>query len=645
MFESEKKSPLDRLKKGLYSRNDLFGDSPRHDIRRIEHEEIPVSWEREGIPEEGPASPAQSPRPLGVRKSYKILFFSAASFLLIALAVGAFTLFGGRNFVSVDNMDILIDGPVSIGGGEPLSLNVSVNNKNNAEVELVDLIATYPQGTKDPQDPTKDLARTRLSLGTMPAGTLTQRTFQSLMFGEEGSDREVVFTVEYRTANSNAIFYKEKSYKLKLASSPVIVSVDALDRVLSGQGTPVTITISSNTTSVVKDLLLVLEYPSGYSVTSANPAATYSNNIWRIGDLAPGAKRVIFLNGSIQGEDGDTRTIHANIGIRNAANEREIATRVVSKDHSFQLEKPFLGLDLALNGVRTDNVPLEAGRVVRADVIWTNNSATRITGARIEAKLSGSALDRGSINVTGGYYDSKIDTIIWEAGRVSGLDAITPGDTNRVGFTFASKQVVPGKPLINPSMSVVVTARGNRVDETGVSQEVSTGVSRSIRLVSNLSLSSRILRSQGPFNNTGPIPPKVDQETTYTIVWTVTNTSNSINDARVTATLPPYVSWAGAVSPEGADVTYNPTGGQITWLVGSVPQNADVGSGARQVAFQVILRPSLTQAGSSPEVIGQSLIAGTDSFTGTNLTNSAPGLSTVTTTDPLWQDGQGVVTK
>jgi hypothetical protein len=465
------------------------------------------------------------------------------------------------------------------------------------------------------------------------------------MFGEEGAEREIVFTVEYRTANSNAIFYKEKSYKLKLASSPVIVSVDALDKVLSGQDTPLKITVSSNSTSVVKDVLLVLDYPTGYSVSSAVPAATYAGGIWDLGDLAPGTKKTVTVNGSVQGEDGEARTVHARVGIQSQENEREIATNIVSKDHTFQIERPFLGLNLALNGQTSGDVAAEAGRSVRADIIWTNNSATRISNARIEAKLSGNVLDRSSISVTGGYYDSKIDTIIWDAGRVSDLKAIAPGETNRVGFIFASNRAIPGQAVLSPMMNVVVTARGDRVDESGAPQAVATGISRSVKLVSALSLSSRILRSQGPFKNTGPLPPKVDQETTYTIIWTVTNTSNSINNTQVTATLPPYVTWAGSVSPEGSSIEYNAADGTIVWNAGTIPQNASVGAGARQVAFQVVLRPNATQVGISPNVISESVIKGIDSFSGTELRNVAQGLSTVTTTDLLWQNGQGTVSE
>jgi hypothetical protein len=649
MFESDKKSSLDRLKKGLYSREDDLGEAPRHDLRKAAHEDVPSSWERKPVGVSlsdaagEPEGPLDSRDGHKVKKVYKTFFLATGAFLVLALAVGAYTLFGGKNFVSVDNMDILVDGPVSVRGGEPLTLNVSVTNKNNAEVELVDLIATYPQGTKDIKDPTRDLGKVRVSIGSISSQAVVQKSFESLMFGEEGSDREVVFTVEYRTANSNAIFYKEKSYRLKLASSPVVVSVEALDKVLSNQPAPVSVTVMSNTTSVIKDLLLVLEYPSGYSVSSASPSATYSNNVWRIGDLPPGAKRVITVNGSVQGQDGETRTMHARVGIQSGANEREIATNIISGDHTFAIERPFLGIDLSLNGQVTGDVATEAGRPMRADIIWVNNGATRITNARIEAKLSGNALDRSSISASGGYYDSKIDTIIWDGGRVADLKSIAPGETSRVSFSFSSQRSVPGRATLNPSMSVVVSAQGSRVDDNGSAQALSTGISRSVKISSTPALSSRALRTQGPFRNTGPVPPKVEQETTYTVVWTVTNTSNSINDAEVKAVLPPYVSWNGVMSPADADLTYDQSSGLVTWRPGSIGQNADVGSGARQVFFQVVFRPSVTQVGSTPGIVGQASFVGTDAFTGLRLQGSAAGLSTLITTDPAWQNGQGTV--
>ncbi|HEY0908290.1 MAG TPA: hypothetical protein VGE35_02995 [Candidatus Paceibacterota bacterium] len=639
MFESEKKSPLDRLKKGLYSRNDVYGEAPRHDI----HPQKGIVAESWDAPEgDTPAEAHVMPTLQSTRKVYHLGFTIACLFLLVACSVAGYTFFGGKNFVSADNVDILVEGPASIGGGEPLSLNVSVVNKNSTDIQLVDLIAEYPTGSKDPSDPSKDLSKIRLSLGDIASQSVSQKSLASLLYGEEGDVRQIKFTAEYRTANSNAIFFKEKIYVVSISSSPVIVSIEALDKVLGGQSADVKITVSSNSTATVKDLLMRLEYPFGFTVTSATPAATFSDNIWRIGDLAPGAKRIIALRATAQGQDEESRTIKAHVGIQSQGDEREIATTIISRDHTFQIEKPFLGLDLTLNGNRGDAV-IEAGRNVRAEILWANNSLTRITGTRLEAKLSGNVLDKSSIVVDGGYYDSLTNTVIWEAGRVSGLDSIAPGDNGRVGFSFTTTGNSSGVLPLNPSVTVAVSGNGSRVDENGSPSSIASGITRTAKLVSNLSLSARVLRNQGPITNSGPIPPKVDNVTTYTVLWTVTNTSNSITGARVTAALPPQVSWTDVISPADAGLTYDSNGGTISWVVGAVPRYATVGSGAKQVAFQIALRPSANQQGSAPEIIGQATITGTDVFTGAALRNTAPSLSTRTSTDAAYLSGDETV--
>ncbi len=646
MFETQKKSPLERLKKGLYSRKDSFGDSPRHDIHP-QKTVVPDSWEKPVSVDETLATPAV-PEIYGpvtidkTRKVYRILFIASLIFCLVAIAVAGYTFLGGKNFISAENVDILVEGPASIAGGEPLSLNVSVVNKNSTDIQLVDLIVEYPDGSKDVTDPSKDMTKDRVSLGTISPQSIAQHTISSLLYGEEGTTREIVFKAEYRTANSNAIFLKEKTFIIAISSSPVIVSIDALSRVLGGQPSTMKITVSSNATAPVKNLLLSLEYPFGFSVISAVPEATFGNSIWRIGDLAPGAKRVITLKVSAEGQNEESRTVKTHVGIQSATDEREIATNIISRDHVFMIERPFLGLDLTLDGNRSDAV-VEAGRTIRGEVLWTNNSLTKITNARVEAKISGNVLDKNSVNINDGYYDSLTNTLVWESGRTPGLDSVAPGETGRANFSFRVSDSATNVLPLNPSVVVSVSGKGNRIDDSGAPSEVTSGVSRSVKLVSNLALSSRVLISQGPISNSGPVPPRVDTVTTYTVVWTVTNTSNSITGARVTAALPPQVSWTDVISPADAGLTYDSNGGNITWVVGAVPRNATIGSGARQIAFQVALRPSANQVGTVPQIMGAATITGTDTFTGATGRNNTPALTSRAGTDPLYRSGDEIV--
>jgi hypothetical protein len=408
---------------------------------------------------------------------------------------------------------------------------------------------------------------------------------------------------------------------------------------LANQPTDVSVTVSSNSASPIRDLLLSLDYPFGFKITPGELKPAFGDNVWRIGDLAPGAKRTVSFKASVSGEDGEERVIHANVGIADQDNDREIATLVVSREKAFFIERPSLGIDLTFNGARGD-LATQPGESIRADIAWTNNSSTRIDNARIEAKLSGNALDRRSISASGGLYNSANDTIVWEAGRASGLDSIAPGETGRVSFSFASIKAAAGQAVANPTINVSVSASGDRVDELGVSKDVATAVTGSVKLVSSLGVTARALYSSGAYINSGPIPPKVDQQTTYTIVWTVSNSSNSVSGTQVAGVLPQNVEWLGKWTPSDANLSYNSVGGQVTWLVGDLQPNG----GAKQVSFQVGLKPSLTQAGSAAELLGQTQVTGLDGFAGVTVRSTATSLTTRISTDLNYKPGDETVT-
>ena len=95
--------------------------------------------------------------------------------------------------------------------------------------------------------------------------------FRSIIFGSANTETKTKVTVEYRVPSSNAIFYGEAEYNLSISQSPASVSVEGLDELVSGQETTLTITVKSNIQDVLKDMLLVVDYPPGFSFASASP--------------------------------------------------------------------------------------------------------------------------------------------------------------------------------------------------------------------------------------------------------------------------------------------------------------------------------------------------------------------------------------
>jgi hypothetical protein len=628
LFDDQKKSPIDRVRRSLYARRAPSVRDTRHDIHGSSDRNVSDEWASE--------KRNDAPRSLMPphRRVYRIFFRVALVLFLLSIAVAAYSFFGGSVFVSSDNVDMTVTGPATVAGGDPTSFSVSVQNKNKTDIELVDLIADFPTGTKNPTAPTQDLGRQDVSLGTIKAGQVAQGQFQGIFFGAAGDTETIKFTVEYRTADSNAVFYKEKDVQVSLTSSPLSVSIDGLDSVNAGEPMTLIFTVSSNSTNIVNNAALQITYPFGWTTLSSDPTPSSGDTIWDLGDLPPGATTTVSVSGKIDGQQGDQDAIHATVGL--ADDQGAISTAIASTEHDVSIEKPFLATSLSLDGNTAASYAAPVGKTINAEVDWQNTGASRITNGQIVVALSGNALDPSSVETSDGYYDSRTNTITWDGGRIPSLALIAPGDSGQFHFSFASLGTISN--TNNASIDLDLSAKGERIDESNVPQDISSELTQSVKIVSNLSLSSRAVHSSAVMSNTGPFPPKADQTSEYTVIWTAANTSNAVSGVKVSATLPPDVVFTGLVSPSDADVSYSSSTGSIIWNVGALPSSA-----TSELDFQIALTPSAPQAGTAPSLVSGATITGTDDFAGVAVQSSAPSLTTLVSSDPAYLPGDDVV--
>ncbi|MBA4319223.1 MAG: hypothetical protein C0412_12550, partial [Flavobacterium sp.] len=111
---NEKKDNIDKIKESLYSKStDGIFVKRRHPLRDKVNLNTPAVW---NVKEEKAESGFQLP--------YTKIFLGALIFFILALGFTFSKFFFGSNVVSGNNIDILVSGPVSIAGGEELSLEI-----------------------------------------------------------------------------------------------------------------------------------------------------------------------------------------------------------------------------------------------------------------------------------------------------------------------------------------------------------------------------------------------------------------------------------------------------------------------------------------------------------------------------------------
>jgi hypothetical protein len=195
--------------------------------------------------------------------------------------------------------------------------------------------------------------------------------------------------------------------------------------------------------------------------------------------------------------------------------------------------------------------------------------------------------------------------------------------------------------LSEPTINIDVSISAKQPLEGNETQSLNNTDSKIIRVISNIGLSAKALYYSGAFTNTGAIPPKVETETTYTIVWGLSNTANNISGTQVTSTLPAWIRFVGPVSPPSEDLTYNPSTRVITWNVGGVPKGTGITGSDREVSFQIGFTPSLSQVNTMPNLINNTTLTGHDDFANVDVRVNKEPLSTLLLDDPTFSFSTG----
>jgi len=636
MFDpNEKKDNIDKVQESLYSKTiDNIFVKRRHSLQDKPDLKASSTW---NIEEEKVESKFQIP--------YSKIFLGAFIFFVLAIGFTFFKFFIGSNVVSGDNINILVSGPISIAGGEELPLDIQVINNNNVDLKVVNLRIEYPAGTKSATDQSVDLPRYSEVLGDISIGKSQKRLAKSVLYGEENSEKIIKITVEYRVTGSNAVFSKEKDFSVLISSSPVNLNVSGPTEINANQLTDFSIDVNSNSASIVRNLILKVEYPFGFILSSSNPKSISSDgSVFAIGDLAPGGKRSIRISGIIQGQDGEQRVLKFTVGTPNKDDNLTVATPLALYVSTVSLKKSSIGLNMTINQQSGDNIAIDVGNKNTADISWQNNLTEQVYNMVIKINFSGQTLNQTSVNTETGFYNSSNNSIVYDKGSNIAFATVNPGDEGDMHFNFSTLLPSADLPISfgNSSIKFNISVLGNTSSGSN-SQEVLYSDTKTLKISSDLKLLSRGFRTVGPFENSGPFPPQVDNETTYTITWTASDSFNNVNGVKVSAFLPPNVKWTGYTSPDLEKITYDKGTGEVVWDIGDMKYGIGVSSPAKTVSFQVAITPSITQLGTEINLLNEATISGTDAYSGARIGEVKNPVTTNITSDPEYVDDIGKV--
>ncbi len=629
-YDKDKLNKIEELKSKLFNKNYETKIEHRDSFPHFQKREVMDSWEKRED-----SNKNLEENFFKKTSMFKKFFIFSIIFFVLAVGYAAYMFFAKGNTVSNDNIDISVLSNAFTAGGEEYPLLLEIVNRNNSPLDLVDMVVEYPKSS--PTVSGEDNEHMRISLGTIPAGGIKNENVKLVLFGEQGSTRQIKISLEYRVEGSNAIFVKDKFYDVSINSTPINLSVDAPTEMSSNQDITLNVKATLNSTKPVSNMLLKVDYPIGFQFTSATPAPTLGNNIWDLGDLAPGAERNISVVGKmIDVSAGEQKVFRVWSGSQSDGDKSQIGVVFNSLEHTVSITKSSIEARLLVNGVYQSEYAIDTKTPISGQIQWANNLETKISNLEIRAKISGNAVNRKTISAGQGFYNSSQGVIVWDKNSISNFAEVNPSDSGSVSFSFSPLSLfsASGGILSSPSINIDVSITGGQEGDGNAIKQLTSGESKVIKIISDVGLSTKALFSSGAFTNSGPIPPKVEQKTTYTIVWSLSNTANNISKGQVTSTLPSWVRFVGSSSPSSEDLSYDDTTKQITWNIGTIKRGTGITNADRNVSFQVELTPSLSQVGTTPILLNDTVLTGHDDFANVDVRVNKASLDTRLLNDP-----------
>lgn len=515
---------------------------------------------------------------------------------------------------SSDRVTLQVDGPSNVSGSGPSSFVFTYANANRSALTDVDLILTYPENFHP--DPLTNMSingsSSQIHMPTIAGHERGKIEVRGQFHGSKGSIAYVKGVLRYKPESVGSSFQTESQIAVTIQTPSIDLSVEAPLQVASGGDVEYRVDYANISDTPFRNLRLKVEYPDGFHPKESSPKASEGDALWYVGDMAPGQSGSVRIVGTLDGAKNEAKVFRAHIGMLQgngdllSYSDGERLTTIVTS--------PLL-VQQAVNGL--NQLTVNPGANLNYDIHYRNDGPVGLRNVIITFEVQGSVLDFSKLKSSGGAFDDSKKTVTWKASDVPNLANLGPGEEGSVTVTVPVSNTIAPKSEADKDFIVTSIAKIDSPDiptPTGSNKIIGSNALR-VKIGSGIGLQTSFAFQDGAIANTGPTPPQVGQETTYTLHWVVTGGTNDIDQAVATAYLPTGARWTGKIAPSSESVTYNERTNQIVWNIGSVPSGTGFFKPAREVAFQVAVTPQSNQVGQSASLLGETSLTAHNIFT------------------------------
>ncbi len=572
------------------------------------------------MPPGAPGAHPLMPRRARSNRLLRWLILAAAGLFVVAIG----SLFWGGSSFSTQNVILEISAPDRATSGDEVTYVITYRNGTGVALTDLSFRFFYPEDSivlRDGEPTTPDSEG--FTVERLEPGEEGTKEITVFVVGDKGAIQTAKLNLIFKAGTIRSSFEKEVTAATTITDLPVVLTLVAPPSATSGAMIQYILDMRNETDADLSDLRLEFQYPDGFKPTQYRPQPDEGSTIWNIETLEAGDGQRITVTGTLDGAERDVKTAVAVL----KRNLNGTYVDYVRTDALTTISSPLLSVSVApRDGSNYTSFP---GDKLNYIVAYRNDSRYTFSGLRLTVLLEGEMYDLSRVEVSNGYFNEAAHTVVFDASGVPDLAQLSPGRSGQVAFAVPLK---PGLSGASGTQAFFVKATAELSTSnipSGLSAEDAiAGGSVITRITSQPALMQSVLYDNGM--GSGPLPPKVGQETSLTFRWQISNPGNEVRNTVVTATLAPGVSWKGnAVAVQGGSApTYDAGSRTVTWNIGTLPFGVGNGTPRYEATFQISIQPSSSQVGDAANLTNASTLVGTDGFTGGEVRVPLGGLTT-----------------
>ncbi|MCA9364546.1 MAG: hypothetical protein KC736_01505 [Candidatus Moranbacteria bacterium] len=562
-------------------------------------------------------------------------------FLCIFLMVWAVAYVRGTFFREA-RVSVFVSGPENVESGAPVEFVITYENDNRASLDDAVLFLEYSDNFSPDVSRMSNFlvaGRTRASvdIGSVEAHSKKSVSVSGTFSGPKGHVASFRAMLEYSPDNVSSRFSSEVQVNVSLDSSPLSFSVTSPFEVADGDVVEYLVQWENLGGRRLEDVRVRAEYPQGFVFDGSDPRVSLSDNVWQIGSVDAGDSGVISVRGHLYAGDQNEKVITFSAGSFDSSGSFVSFGSV--EERTRLLRSPFV-VTHTVSGLREGAVT--PGQQLRYVVNYQNTGDVGLRDVVVYLDVDNPVLDYEKVSFEQkGAYDVSQNRFVWRASYVPELNFVAPGQSGSIAFVVPvlRDSYVRQSTDRNFSITSVASIDSPTIDTPLDRNKVIASDLVSMKLNTVLGLDAYLVYHDEQSPNTGPLPPVVGQETTYTLRLSLSNASNDVRDSRVSILLPANVSFVGGVRPEDESVRFNDRTNEIVWDTGRLSAGLGYVSESRDVSMTLVFRPSPENVGEPAILVRSVTVSAVDLFTQENVSSVVEDRTTVLSRDPKTANG------